>query len=270
VPDQDRYRRHSPLTDPGPHRALLAGLPADVPALAAIVRGVLVHRDETGWLYGFELPAERRDEANTRYTAAILDRLGGDLRERPPRERFAGTCRDFCLLLCAFLREAGVPARLRHGFAGYFVPDFFDDHVVVEHWSDAHGWRLADAQLGGSAREAYGVDLDVTDVPRDAFVVGGAAWLAGRRGGLDPGRYGVQSAGLTGMWEIQGNVVRDLSSLALREPLPWDNWGLIETRYEELGTDDLALLDAAAEVSAAGGPYERVVAVLRDERLRNP
>lgn len=264
------YRRHSALTDPGAHRARLGDLPADVEALGAIVRGVVVHREETSWLHGFDLPAHRRDEANTRWTQAILDYLG-DLRKRPAAQRFAGTCRDFSILLCALLREVGVPARLRAGFAGYFTTGFFDDHWVVEHWSAGHGWRLADGQLAGGAAKAYQADVDPLDVPRDAFLVGGQAWLECRAGVRDPDRFGVSAAGLTGMWEVQGNVVRDLAALAKVETLPWDDWGIIGRHFDDLSPYDRDLLDRAAAVSAAGGPFDAARAILdADDRLRPP
>jgi hypothetical protein len=41
---------------------------------------------------------------------AILDYLG-TLDERRPEERFAGSCRDFTMLLCAMLRKAGRAGR---------------------------------------------------------------------------------------------------------------------------------------------------------------
>ncbi|MFD0577873.1 hypothetical protein [Dactylosporangium darangshiense] len=56
------------------------------------------------------------------------------------------------------------------------------------------------------------------------------------------------------MWEIQGNVLRDLAALNRAETLPWDNWGLIPVHYDELPHADLDLLDRVAAVSAAGGP----------------
>lgn len=251
----DFYLRHSALTDPGPYKSMFDGLPADVAALSTIIRGVLVHRDETEWLFGFALPAERRDEANIRYASAILERLGS-LDERPAEQRFAGTCRDFALLLCAMLRSTGVPARLRAGFGGYFTPGFFDDHWVVEYWTDGQGWRLADAQVGGLAREPYRISFDPADVPRDGFVVGGRAWLDCRAGLRDPAHFGVSVANLTGMWEVQGNVVRDLAALNRVETLPWDDWGLIPRHYDTITDDDKALLDRAARLSADGGPLD--------------
>jgi hypothetical protein len=244
------YRHHSPLTDPGGQRHLFSGLPKDVAELAGVLGGVMVHRDQT-WRFGFDLPEERRAEANTRYVEAILVHLG-TLDERPPEERFAGTCRDFTVLLCAMLRAAGVPARSRAGFAGYFSDGFFDDHWVVEMWDD--GWRLVDAQVASAPGTYTDADMNALDVPRDGFLVGGQAWQECRTGGRDTTTIGTSAAGLTGLWEVQGNVIRDLANLNQAETLPWDNWGLIPVHYDNLEPADLDLLDQIAAVSAAGGP----------------
>jgi hypothetical protein len=270
--DLDYYRRHSRLTDPGAKRHLFSGLLADVAAMAKVVGGVLVHRDQT-WRFGFTLPEQRRDEANTRHVAAILSWLG-TLDERRPEDRFAGTCRDFTVLLCAMLREAGVPARARAGFAGYFTDadGFFDDHWVVEVWDDDRGWRLIDAQIASAPAGTYtDADVDPLDVPRDAFLVAGQAWLECRAGSRDLDRIGTSAAGLTGMWEVQGNVVRDLASLNRVETLPWDNWGLIPTHYDQLEPADVDLLDRVAAVGAAGGAVPEVIDAYRgDPRLPIP
>jgi hypothetical protein len=264
------YRGHSPQSDPGAKRHLFRGLPDDVAGLAKVIGGVLMHRDQT-WRFGFTLPEERRDEADTRSVAAVLGHLG-TLDERPPEDRFAGTCRDFTVLLCAMLREAGVPARARAGFAGYFGGDFFDDHWVAELWDGDRGWRLVDAQVASAPAGAYPeVAIDPLDVPRDGFLVGGQAWQECRDGRRDPERVGVRSAGLSGMWEVQGNVVRDLASLNRVETLPWDNWGLIPVHYDELAPADVDLLDRVASVSAAGGPLPQAVQAYRgDPRLPVP
>jgi hypothetical protein len=268
----DFYRQHSSVTDPGVNRHLLSGLPAGVGAMAGVIGGVMVHRDMTQ-RFGFTLPEERREEANTRYVEAILTRLGS-LDERRPEDRFAGTCRDFTVLLCAMLREAGTPARARAGFAGYFSAGggFFDDHWVVECWDEERGWRLVDAQLASAPRGTYtDGDVDPLDVPRDGFLVGGQAWQECRAGTRDLDRIGTTAAGLTGMWEVQGNVVRDLACLNGAESLPWDGWGLIPVHYDRLGAADVDLLDRVAVVSAAGGPLsEAIDAYGSDPRLPLP
>lgn len=269
VDELDYYRQHGGLTDPGA-RNLLSDLPDDVSALAQVIGGVMVHRDGTR-RFGFALPDERRDEANTRYVSAILDHLGS-LNERRPEERFAGTCRDFAVLLCAMLREAGVPACARAGFAGYFTEGFFDDHWVVDVWDDARGWHLVDAQVASAPAGTYTqADVDPLDVGRDAFLVGGQAWQECRSGGRDLSSIGTSAAGLTGLWEVQGNVIRDLAALNRVEMLPWDEWGLIPVPYDQLELADLDLLDQVAAVSAAGCPARQAGEVFSgDSRLEVP
>jgi transglutaminase-like putative cysteine protease len=260
------YRRHSPMTNPGAHQHLFGGLPADVAELAGVLGGLVVHRDQTR-RFGFDLPVARRDEANTRYVEAILGHLGS-LDERRPAERFAGTCRDFAVFLCAMLRSTGVPARARAGFAGYFADGFFDDHWVVEVW-DGGGWRLVDAQVASAPEGTYtSADIDPFDVPRDAFLVGGQAWQECRSGSRDATTVGTSAAGLTGLWEVQGNVIRDLAALNLVETLPWGTWGLIPVHYDDLPPADVDLLDQLAVVSVAGGPQPEAAEAYRsDPRL---
>jgi transglutaminase-like putative cysteine protease len=265
VDEREFYRRHSPYSA----AESLPALPADVAALSELVRGVVVHRDETAQVFGFDLPVERRDEAQARHVGRILDVLG-DLRPRPAEDRFAGTCRDFSILLCALLREAAVPARLRCGFAGYFFPGFFADHWVVEYWSGERGWLLADAQITGAGRAAYPVPFDPADVPRDQFLVAGRAWAACRAGERDPAVFGVAGAGLSGMTEIQGNVVRDLAALNRVEVLPWDDWGVIERPFADLTEAELTLLDRAAEIGERGGPLADAAALYGSNAALRP
>jgi transglutaminase-like putative cysteine protease len=266
----DYYRRHSRLTDPGSQRHLFNGLPTDIVAMAHVIGGVLIHRDCTQ-RFGFTLPDERRHEANTRYVEAILTALG-TLDDRRPEDRFAGTCRDFTVMLCAMLREAGIPARARAGFAGYFTDGFFDDHWVVETWSNDAGWHLVDAQIASAPSGTYtDAERDPLDVPRDAFLVGGQAWQECRTGNRDLDSIGTSAAGLTGMWEVQGNVIRDLAALNRVETLPWDNWGLIPIHYDQLYPADINVLDDVAAVSAAGGPPQQAADAYRsDPRLPAP
>jgi hypothetical protein len=268
--DLDFYRQHSRVTDPGAQRHLLRGLPTSTAALARIIGGVLVHRDCTG-RFGFTLPQQRRDEANTRYVDTILGYLGS-LDPRRPEDRFAGTCRDFTVVLCAMLREAGIPARARAGFAGYFATGFFDDHWVVEVWTDDRGWHLVDAQVASAPAGTYtDAEIDPLNVPPDAFLVAGQAWQQCRSGGRDPDRIGTSAAGLTGMWEIQGNVIRDLANLNRVETLPWDEWGLIPIHYTQLDPADVNLLDSIAPISAAGGPLRQATdAYHSDPRIPAP
>jgi len=108
-----------PLTDLSAHAARVRDLP-DAPAdLCRVVQGLVVH-PFLAHLYGLEPTALRHDELEIRAAAAMLDRmLALDSRPldepRPPERRFVGNCRHFTVLLCAFLRARGAPARARCG-----------------------------------------------------------------------------------------------------------------------------------------------------------
>jgi hypothetical protein len=115
------YSSHGVMTDPGPFASLLDVLPHDIPSLCAIVQGLLVHPLTTG-LYSVELTSVQRKEVNIRPVREML-RLMQSLDDRPltearpTDERVVGNCRDHAVLFCSFLRQQGVPARVRVGFA---------------------------------------------------------------------------------------------------------------------------------------------------------
>ncbi|NJP34633.1 transglutaminase domain-containing protein [Micromonospora thermarum] len=145
--DIDDYRTHSPYSDPRHHRLLLDAVPADIATVAATARNVIVHYRAGG----VELPADRMDEVNRRWVDRILDtdqsRFPLPLTTaRPVADRVAGCCRDHTLLSVAVLRQHGVPARSRVGFASYFTPGWHHDHVLVEYWNGER-WVWADPEL---------------------------------------------------------------------------------------------------------------------------
>jgi hypothetical protein len=251
----DFYRRQSVFSDPGAEEVPPGG-PRE---LATLVRNLLIHREE-GARFGYTLPDERRNEAETRYAADILTVL----RARSPRpltgvrapdERFAGTCRDFALLFCTLLRASGTPARIRCGFSAYFTPGAFEDHWVTEYRDGSHGWRLADPQLLG----VYDTGFDPLDVPRDQFLVAGEAWQRIRREEADPATFGVGVIGLSGAWFVRSDVVRDLAALCRVEVLPWDGWGLTDQPALVLSDDETKLLDSVAAAEVRGGPLAELL-----------
>ncbi|WP_369201068.1 transglutaminase-like domain-containing protein [Streptomyces sp. PU-14G] len=263
------YVQHSRVTDPGELGALLTSLPDNLPDMSKVVCGAVVHRSETSKRFGFEVPAERFGESEIRFFRDIVQFLGG-MHGRPADQRLAGTCRDFCIVLCALLRQAGIPARLRGGYADYFPPYPWDDHWVVEYWESGSGWRFADPQMAEAA-EHHTLDFDVHNVPRDRFVPAGEAWLACRRGHLDPARYTASVIEQAGMGVVQGTVVRDLAALNRFEVFPWDSWGIMTKDFAELTAAELTLLDRAAAVGAEGGPVELAVEIYREHpQLRVP
>jgi hypothetical protein len=247
--EPSRYAEHSPITDPGRHRALVAGLASDAGGLRSLVPGLVIHAD-MGELYGADLSA-RVGEARLRTMAGMLDRLvelnPAPLTEaREPAERLVGNCRQSTVLYCGLLREAGIPARARAGFSAYFTSPIRGDHWVVERWDSAGRWVLADAELDELLMADNGIDFDPDDLPRERFVLAGQAWLACRSGAEEPAGYGLNPQ-VTGMVYIGGQVLRDLAALNRVEVGPWDEWGM-DVDEELLDEVARATVDAAARL----------------------
>ena len=144
------YKTQSKITDPKEYSYLFENLPSAIPELCTLVHGVISHRDSSS-LYDLELTEQRKQEGETRYVDLILKTIV-ELDKSPhtimrsPEKRFAGTCRDFAILLCAILRSQEVPARLRCGYAAYFKKGRYEDHCVCEYWKENESiWVLVDA-----------------------------------------------------------------------------------------------------------------------------
>lgn len=167
--------------------SLFAGLPDDAERLCGVSNGLLIHEFLLP-AYGVPDDTDRTDEVERRTAAEIIDAITArDPRPlaaaRPPEARAAGNCRQFSVLTCALLRRAGVPARVRAGFAGYFQPGEWADHWVVERWDATRNrWVLTDPQLDARQHELFGIDFDPLDVPADRFLTGGRAWQRYRCG----------------------------------------------------------------------------------------
>jgi len=246
----DYYAQAGPITHPRQHAARLAELPQDVAGLCRAVQGIVLHR---AWApsYGVDLPPERFGDAQARTVPAVLDRVleldGRSLTlARPRSDRFMGTCRDFALLLCSALRQRGVPARARCGFATYFEADRYVDHWVVEHWRAAEKrWIWTDPQLDAFQLEATKADFDPLDLPAGRFWTAGRAWQACRLEGADARQFGIFD--MWGLWFVRGNVARDVAALNKVELLPWDGWGMLEALGNDEWPDDVVdWLDRAA------------------------
>ena len=251
------YARHGPITDPGPHARLFAGLPTDIRALAAVVRGLLFHYHE-GRIYDHEVSLARvRDDA-ARTVVEMLEKIRARndaplTVARLPADRLVGCCRDYAVLLTAMLRHQGVPARTRFGFSRYFTPDFAWDHVVCEYWNAAQArWMLVDAQQDAVHRRRNHVPCDPYDIPPAAFPFAGAVWRQARAGAVDPARYGYDPD-QAGMWVIGSYLIHDLAALNKREMLIGDVWGPAPSGPRDpVSGEDAALLDHVAALALAG------------------
>ena len=240
--DPGRWAEHTPYTDPGRYADLLRAVPPDPDRLSAAARNLIIHYRASG----LELPEKTRGDIDARWLDAILDldqqRHSGDLEiDREPLSRVQGCCRDHSLFAAAVLRQHDQPARIRYGFAGYFVPGFHVDHVVVEHWQPAeHRWLRFDPEI----EEPWDTIPTPQDIPPGTgkpYETAAEAWTAYRDGAIDPQTYGVGvDTPIRGPWYLQCAVVIDAAFRAGAELLLWDVW------------------DA---MSSPDGPTERAVAV---------
>ena len=250
------YSQQSRMSNPGTYATALLDLPTNIAQMVKVVQGVTIHVFWTKQ-YGFSLPPERRVELQLRSLEKRLARTfeldDRTLTEpRPVDKKLIGNCRDFTLLLVSMLRQQGIPARARCGFATYFMPDHYEDHWVAEYWNSAAGrWIMVDAQLDALHGSVLNIRFDPLDVPRNQFIVAGSAWQMCRMGSADPSDFGIFD--MSGLSFVRGNLVRDLAALNNTELLPWDCWGVI---LKEAIDDpvDLALLDQAAALTAVDAP----------------
>lgn len=231
APTLDDYARHSTFSHPGPHAAALRAITPDVASIGAAARAAVVHYRAGNP----ELTAEQAADVDRRWLSSLLDaavaRQPGPLdAPRDPARQVAGCCRDHTLLSVGVLREHGVPARSRIGFAGYFEPPFFHDHVVVEHWQadDAGGgrWVRWDPELDPDGTRGFDV-RDMPTGPASPFPTAAEVWQAIRAGEVDPASYGVDPGQpqLDGKGFVRSYVLLELAHRMRDEVLLWDVWG---------------------------------------------
>jgi hypothetical protein len=279
VYDQPRlqfYAQPATMTSPGRYAPLLGGLPRDIPGLAAVAQGLLIH-EHIAPAYGVTLSDEERASVHVRPVERLLELIvARDDRPldvaRAPQARLPGNCRHFTVLMVAMLRAQGTPARARCGFGGYFHETMFEDHWVCEYWhAGQQRWRLVDAQIDAVQLGWFDIDFDLTDVPRDQFLIGGDAWARYRSGAADPGKFGLSLIGETGDWWIAANLMRDAAALLNMELLPWDCWGVMPGPDDPINPELAALFDRLAALTQ---DPDAALADLRqlcdDDRLRVP
>jgi hypothetical protein len=240
-----------------------------VDALAALVRGLIVHGDR---LVPGQVGADRRrDEPQLRRVSTMLERIRQlDSRPstsgRPPEHRLVGHCRSTSVLLCGLLREHGVAARARCGFSVYYAEgrEFYGDHWVTEYRQGISSrWRLVDAELDAATCARHGIGFDPLDVPRSQLLVAGDAWQRGR----DHGRwewYG-RDPQTTGQRYVAGQLLRDAACLRSQEVGAFDNWLPSEP-------DDalVAVLDDLARASLGEAPGDDIGRLWADHPWLRP
>jgi hypothetical protein len=260
--DNEFWAEQSVVTDPGMFAGMVRDVPGTLSAIRAAARGLVLHYRAGGDFADDGISPGRIAEIDTRYAADMLARLRS-LAEQPlanarkPSERVVGCCRDFTVLFLTIARAHGIAARARVGFATYFDPGWYIDHVVAEVWDPGRdAWRLVDAELSDDhVSAADGVRVDPEELTSGQFLTGPAAWRACRSGLADPSRFVVDPAldiPVTRGWPyVRHNLIHDLAALAKHEMLLWDNWGWTEIDGEP-SPEQLSVLDDLAAATATG------------------
>lgn len=282
------YSQQSSISDPKRYSHLFSGLPTTIPELCKIVQNSFIHllilkfHGEKAYKITMEdLQKKNRNLKEELNTLTIEEELKiiCDLNsspltvKRPPVERILGNCRDYALLLCSILRHQGVPARVRSGCEAYLTPDqdFYEDHYITEYWNTQENrWILVDPQIDEFQHEMMKISINVYDVPRNKFVVGGKAWKWYRTQKADPYRFGIFD--YSGPDYIRFKLVNDLAFLNKEEGMAWGGWGLAAAAGENLSSEDYALLDYLADVTARtdNSNFEEIRQLYRNPSLRKP
>lgn len=264
----DHYTSQSRTSDPGKYGSLLDDLPTDLTGISQVTEGLIYHYFAGQRLYGWVPPRERLPEINTRsmerMLAALLAKDSRPLtEERPYEHRLIGCCRDFALLACAILRQQGQPARLRYGFATYFVQEYWVDHVIVEVWNGSR-WQRFDPRIVAQGKRGF----DPLDLSPAHFVTGGRAWQMCRSEGADPDRFGMgPKAQRSRGWRfIRERLQLDVAALNKIELLCWD---VLAGLTEGVPADE-AILDQMAALSLAPDAGALRRRCTEEERWRIP
>jgi hypothetical protein len=184
--------------------------------------------------------------------------------EIPLNERPVGICRNLTMLLVSLLREAGIPARSRCGFAIYFGGGYYEDHWIAEYWdADSKTWKRVDPQMDDYWTGTLHLDdfgFNGKDIKAGQFLMGGEAWKLYREGLIDPDICGFSRTKDVGDYYVRDNMLRDFFALNKMEYVYEEASTLMEEDYK-LSKEDLKLLDHIADV--ASQPDKRF-AELRD------
>lgn len=262
----DWYRKHSPLTEPGDYRHVWSGVEPTAEAIANTILPLVIHYRGDAPLEQHGIEEARVSEIDLRYVDSMLARLEelapvDPGTERLPKHRLVGCCRDWTVLAVSLARELGIPARMRVGFANYFMDDWWLDHVVAELWDDAaQRWVQVDTELGADFVPADGVPMDRLNIPTTRFLPGIDAWRKTRAGELDPRKFVVHpeipDPDLRGVPYLWHNTVLDLASLNKQEMVLWDVWGIDAQPVSEEGAVKLDNVSAATRLSDLRQIYE--------------
>ena len=226
------YIEQSHLSALGRHQSHLSHLSQQPSDLFVLTQNLFVHENECQW-GNYEFAKARYVESYYRRVEDMLSQIF-TLSSRPlhePRsleEKLIVSCRGAALLFCAFLRNQGIPGRLRVGFVSYHpIARFKMDHVVTEYWEDGK-WKCADPLMSEAffKMNPKAKNLNPLDLSEEAFIPAEQAWINLRTKKEDCSQYGV---GLfqnrRGLFSVRNKLLHALAARLKFEMLPGDLWG---------------------------------------------
>lgn len=261
----DHYRQFSVYTNPGLYSDYLKDLPAKIEEIGLLVRKSIIHRvtlrnGNTGsnidLKYGdmtrvpwFRQPEDDVLPTSSAMLAEAFRRDGrGIIADRKTEDKLILTCRFVSILMASILKSKGVPARVRSGFAPYFVADGLpcgksDDHWINQYYnSEKSRWITID--VDGSL-EDY-VNIDFYDIPDGKFDFSADAWLAVRKGEID-GEHFWYAGGYGGLRAVARELFFDFHCLMNNEIIYLQNPRMTESgEFEKLSEDQLKEIDHLA------------------------
>lgn len=249
------YREHGPMTEIKTMQHMVSDIPKDIPTIVTYVQNILLHQH---WrtAYGVEVSEERlREPLIWSFTDKLVFLNNRGFRHVSDRknheEKMIGICRDFSVVAAALCREAGIPARVRCGFATYFEPGKYTDHWVLEYWNEKQQrWVMVDAQLDELQQNALQITFDPLDVGETDFINGPKAWIMCRTGKADPDLFGIFQ--WWGYQYLRCNLILDANSLLKMPMQPWDMWeGYKDLPMEKWTEADYAVMDELAALALA-------------------
>lgn len=262
------YSVHGAITSPGPYKYFIEDFPRDIKELCKCINKLMLI-DLLTAMGLIVVPKEHLHDSNIRAIQKKLKEIihrddSSILNLRCNEKLLLGNCRDLSLLMCSVLRNHRIPARLRSGFATFFVPKKYFDHWICEYWNELEKrWVRVDPWMSQIyyRREILPPELfegllslnyNFHDVTNEYFITGGQAWINCREYGHNPKDYGTYEDFLKGTWFIRDNMIRDLLCLNKIEPLPWDCWGIMGRENSDIKEKELKILDNLAEILNKG------------------
>lgn len=247
------YKKQDLFSDPGEYASRYAELPTEMNALHAAINELLIHnwkveRDRPGWIKAHPQEVDVFTRPIRKVLGKVIS-LGPEPwnQPRPPDRRVVIDCRHFSLLLCSVLRERGIPARTRCGFATYLEETHWMDHWICEFWDDERRcWVMEDA------------DLQLHSVPSNQFYTGIHAWEMSRKIPSMARQFGYSKEEQErGAWVARANLVRDFAALNGFVSVSGDSWGLGEVTDEKLTSTDHKVLDEMVKLGDGNATFEQ-------------